>query len=380
MYAVVEDYLVKTLVVQEVKDADAAVTPTLKPGQKPAATISGTVITVPVIDNATTSVMAQAAAALANAGYSVTGSMGTGTIMASKNGVNYVFVIEESYYVTLTIDGKVVEYVAANSATPSKATANSTTVEKDITGKGTGYLKDGTYTAYSTSSTTPVIAKTSGGATVIETGYVQIGTTQATSVSGLGSSSGTNKVTVTTGDVAYNKATVKIEVDKGYVDKDYTITVENNGVAVKTFTAKKDTDIKETVSLGNLTADIADSKITVTAAAVTAPITFTKPADEVNNSTTGLTYVWALDNDSAKVGEKVTGTLTITGTSTAASNVQLTSTGATAAWGIPGDVAGKASVAAGKLHIESGVITNITVNFEFTVGATTVGTLTASYT
>lgn len=140
--------------------------------------------------------------------------------------------------------------------------------------------------------------------------------------------------------------------------KDYTITVKNDGVVVKTFTAKKDTDIKETVSLGNLTADI---------------------AKEVN-TTTGLTYVWALDNNSAKVGEKVTGTLTVTGTSKAASNVKLSSTDANAAWDISGGVVGKATVASNALHIESGVITNFTVKFEFTVEATTDATLTASYT
>lgn len=161
--------------------------------------------------------------------------------------------------------------------------------------------------------------------------------------------------------------------------KDYTITVKNDGVVVKTFTAKKDTDIKETVSLGNLTADIASNKITVEAAEVTAPVTFTAPAKEVN-TTTGLTYVWALDNNSAKVGEKVTGTLTVTGTSKAASNVKLSSTDANAAWDISGGVVGKATVASNALHIESGVITNFTVKFEFTVEATTDATLTASYT
>ena len=153
--------------------------------------------------------------------------------------------------------------------------------------------------------------------------------------------------------------------------------MKNDGVVVKTFTAKKDTDIKETVSLGNLTADIADSKITVEAAEVKAPVTFTAP---VKGNNAGLTFEWTLTNPVAAEGEKVTGTLTVTGTSTAASNVSLSSTGATAAWDISGDVVGKATVASNALKIESGVITNFTVNFEFTVGNTTVGTLTASYT
>ncbi|MEI3331412.1 MAG: hypothetical protein V8R27_07585 [Oscillospiraceae bacterium] len=60
--------------------------------------------------------------------------------MATKGGVSYSFVIVTAQYITLTVDGKVVEYVAANGY--FKATAASTTVAKDIAGKGTGYLKD----------------------------------------------------------------------------------------------------------------------------------------------------------------------------------------------------------------------------------------------
>lgn len=52
--------------------------------------------------------------ALTDAGYTVTGSLGTGTIMASKDGKSYSFVIVTAQYITLTVDGKVVEYVAAN--------------------------------------------------------------------------------------------------------------------------------------------------------------------------------------------------------------------------------------------------------------------------
>ncbi len=365
VYAVVEDYLVKTLVVQEVKDADAAVTPTLKPGQKPVAYIDGFNVVIPTVDGTDVD---NAVNVLANAGYSVTGYLGGTTYLATKNGTSYAFTkVTGTAYFSLTIDGEKVEYVEKD--------ADSKTTKGQIQGKGTGYIVGSatTVTGYSAVTDKTEAASNVTAPVVIKTGYVTIGATQATSVPGLTSST----VTVTTGAVAYNKATVEITAAKANVTKDYTITVKNDGVVVKTFTAKKDTDIKETVSLGNLTADIADSKITVEAAEVKAPVTFTAP---VKGNNAGLTFEWTLTNPVAAEGEKVTGTLTVTGTSTAASNVSLSSTGATAAWDISGDVVGKATVASNALKIESGVITNFTVNFEFTVGNTTVGTLTASYT
>ena len=370
VYAVVEDYLVKTLVVQEVKDADAAVTPTLKPGQKPVATISGTVITVPVIDNATTSVMAQAAAALANAGYSVTGSMGTGTIMASKNGVNYVFVIEESYYVTLTVDGKVVEYVAADSS--FNASANSKTLTTDITGKGTNYYDGTNYHPYVTSSGTALIAKTSGTTTEITTGYV------ATTVSGSLTKSGT--VTGVTVPGSYAKAGEKLTVTANGVGAGENVTV--------TYTDGTKTGL--TVKGSNETAGAADVKLTivpekdivitaVASAAKPAAVTYTTPATTTNN---GLTFTWALDQTAGFVGDTFTGTLTVTGTASGTPKAALMiGTDKVTVWNTIDAVkfGADTTTAANTLTLTGVSYGTETATFRFSFEAKT-GALTASYT
>ena len=363
VYAVVEDYLVKTLVVEEVKDADTVVTPTLKPGQKPVTTISGATITVPEIDVAKSTAvqMSDAVNALTDAGYTVTGSLGTGTIMASKDGKSYSFVIVTAQYITLTVDGKVVEYVAANGS--FKATAASTTVAKDITGKGTGYLKDGTYTAYSTTSTAPVIAKSSDTTTtVIETGYVTIDVTQASSVTGL-----TSTVTVTTGNVAYNKATVKITAAKADVTKDYTITVMNGSDVVKTFTAKANADIDETVSLGNLTANVAANAITVKADEIKATHSISYPTAVTNNGVT----MTVTGPATAKEGETVTAKATFSGT--AAGAASFTVGNVTPTWDATRP-AGLDVTTAGTLKVTDGTayLTPVEVLFTFTMGSSNV--------
>ena len=361
VYAVVEDYLVKTLVVEEVKDADTVVTPTLKPGQKPVTTISGATITVPEIDVAKSTAvqMSDAVNALTDAGYTVTGSLGTGTIMASKDGKSYSFVIVTAQYITLTVDGKVVEYVAANGS--FKATADSTTVAKDIAGKGTGYLKNGTYTAYSTTGTTPVIAKTSGTTTAIETGYVTIDATQASSVTGL-----TSTVTVTTGNVAYNKATVKITAAKADVTKDYTITVMNGSDVVKTFTAKANADIDETVSLGDLTANVAANAITVKADEIKATHSISYPTAVTNNGVT----MTVTGPATAKEGETVTAKATFSGT--AAGATTFTVGNVTPTWDATLPSGMTASSTTVTIADGTAYLTPVEVLFSFTMGSSDV--------
>ena len=362
VYAVVEDYLVKTLVVEEVKDADTVVTPTLKPGQKPVTTISGATITVPEIDVAKSTAvqMSDAVNALTDAGYTVTGSLGTGTIMASKDGKSYSFVIVTAQYITLTVDGKVVEYVAANGS--FKATADSTTVAKDIAGKGTGYLKNGTYAAYSTTGTAPVIAKSSDTTTVIETGYVTINATQDTSVTGLTSST----VTVTTGNVAYNKATVKITAAKANVTKDYTITVMNGSDVVKTFTAKAGADIDETVSLGDLTANVAANAITVKADEIKATHSISYPTAVTNNGVT----MTVTGPATAKEGETVTAKATFSGTAAVATT--FTVGNVTPTWDATLPSGMTASSTTVTIADGTAYLTAVEVLFTFTMGSSNV--------
>ncbi len=363
VYAVVEDYLVKTLVVEEVKDADTVVTPTLKPGQKPVTTISGATITVPEIDVAKSTAvqMSDAVNALTDAGYTVTGSLGTGTIMASKDGKSYSFVIVTAQYITLTVDGKVVEYVAANGS--FKATADSTTVAKDITGKGTGYLKDSTYTAYSTTSTAPVIAKTSGTTTEITTGYV------ATTVK-----SGVTGVTV---PGSYAKAGEKLTVTAESITAGYNVTVTYTDGTKTGLTVKGSNDTAAAADVELTIVPEKDIEITaVTSAAKPAAVTYTVPETKTEG---GLTFTWALDQTAGFVGDTFTGTLTVTGAGTKSVKLMIDSSSVTN-WNTIDAVKFGADTTTANTLTLTGVsygTDTATFRFSFTAAA---GTLTASYT
>ena len=251
------------------------------------------------------------------------------------------------------------EYVAANGS--FKATADSTTVAKDIAGKGTGYLKNGTYAAYSTTGTAPVIAKSSDTTTDIETGYVTIDATQATSVTGL-----TSTVTVTTGNVAYNKATVKITAAKADVTKDYTITVMNGSDVVKTFTAKAGADIDETVSLGDLTANVAASAITVKADEIKATHSISYPTAVTSNGVT----MTVTGPATAKEGETVTAKASFSGT--AAGATTFTVGNVTPTWDATLPSGMTASSTTVTIADGTAYLTAVEVLFTFTMGSSNV--------
>ena len=378
VYAFVDDYMVKQLVVFEVKDTNTNTNKPLAMGEKPVSYVDGSKVVLEVVDTTGLSAArAEATNALRAAGYTrVKYDVPTSPsyITAYDKNLNEVyFDVYINYYVSLTVDDKPVEYVAADSN--FIATKDSATKWSDISGKGTGFVKGTAYKAYfkSTDTDEALIVKTSGTTTVIKTGYVQIGTTQDASVSGL-STSGTNKVTVTTGNVVYNKATVKIEVDKANVTKDYTITVKNDGKVVDTFTAKKDTAIDKTVSLGDLTANIADSKITVEATEIVTPVMLTKNLVDKAN---GLTFTWTLANQ-VTPGTIVKGSLKITGDLTAGhtGNTVITladnaSTGISGIkWVVADATAVGCSVSGAALTIPdtfANTADGVTIHFEFTV-------------
>ena len=378
VYAFVDDYMVKQLVVFEVKDTNTNTNKPLAMGEKPVSYVDGSKVVLEVVDTTGLSAArAEATNALRAAGYTrVKYDVPTSPsyITAYDKNLNEVyFDVYINYYVSLTVDDKPVEYVAADSN--FNATKDSATKWSDISGKGTGFVKGTAYKAYfkSTDTDEALIVKTSGTTTVIKTGYVQIGTTQDASVSGL-STSGTNKVTVTTGNVVYNKATVKIEVDKANVTKDYTITVKNDGKVVDTFTAKKDTAIDKTVSLGDLTANIADSKITVEATEIVTPVMLTKNLVDKAN---GLTFTWTLANQ-VTPGTIVKGSLKITGDLTAGhtGNTVITladnaSTGISGIkWVVADATAVGCSVSGAALTIPdtfANTADGVTIHFEFTV-------------
>ena len=121
VYAVVDKYLVKTLVIFEQEDKGAA-SGTFDPANPQKAYIDGVEIVIPKVDG---KFVDNAANVLVNNGYTVTGMFGSpATYWATKGGNTYFFTVKNPApeYYTLTVDGTVVEYI--------KSTENSTTTWK----------------------------------------------------------------------------------------------------------------------------------------------------------------------------------------------------------------------------------------------------------
>ena len=377
VYAYVDDYMVKQLVVFEVKDTNTNTNKPLAMGEKPVSYVDGSKVVLEVVDNTTTGLRTaknEAIAALRAAGYTRVGFDSSNTWLTAydKNLNEVYFDIDTNYYVSLTVDDKPVEYVAADSS--FKATKDSKTLTTDITGKGTGYYDGTNYNPYVTSSGTALITKTSGTTTVIKTGYVTVGT-QETSVTGLTNATVAVKG-VTSGNALYNGVSVEITAAKADVTKDYTITVKNDGKVVDTFTAKKDTAIDKTVSLGDLTANIGNKKITVEAAEIVTPVTLKKTLVPDAN---GLTFTWTLANQ-VTPGTTVKGSLKITGSLNAGINSDTTVTLADDGnsgisginWVAKNAVDNGCSATGAVLTIPSTFATDAngaTINFEFKVDA-----------
>ena len=379
VYAYVDDYMVKQLVVFEVKDTNTNTNKPLAMGEKPVSYVDGSKVVLEVVDaTGLSAARAEATNALRAAGYTrVKYDVPTSPsyITAYDKNLNEVyFDVYINYYVSLTVDDKPVEYVAANST--FKATEASKTMWSDISGKGTGFLKDTTYKAYfkSTDTDEALIAKTSGTTTVIKTGYVTVGT-QDTSVTGLTNATVAVKG-VTSGNALYNGVSVEITAAKADVTKDYTITVKNDGKVVDTFTAKKDTAIDKTVSLGDLTANIANSEITVEATEIVTPVTLKKTLVSDKN---GLTFTWTLASQ-VTPGTTVKGSLKITGSLNAGINSgstvpladDVTSGISSINWVAKNAVDNGCSATGAVLTIPSTFATDAngaTINFEFKVDA-----------
>ena len=380
VYAYVDDYMVKQLVVFEVKDTNTNTNKPLAMGEKPVSYVDGSKVVLEVVDSTGLSAArAEATNALRAAGYTrVKYDVPTSPsyITAYDKNLNEVyFDVYINYYVSLTVDDKPVEYVAADSR--FNATKDSKTLTTDITGKGTGYYDGTNYNPYVTSSGTALIAKASGTTTVIKTGYVTVGT-QDTSVTGLTNATVEVKG-VTSGNALYNGVSVKITAAKADVTKDYTITVKNDGKVVDTFTAKKGTAIDKTVSLGDLTANIANRKITVEATEIVTPVTLKKTLVDKAN---GLTFTWTLANQ-VTPGTIVKGSLKITGDLTAghtgntvitlADDNSGTPTGIdNIKWVVADATAVGCSVSSAALTIPdtfANTADGVTIHFEFTVDA-----------
>ena len=306
VYAVVDKYLVKTLVIFEQEDKGAA-SGTFDPANPQKAYIDGVEIVIPKVDG---KFVDNAANVLVNNGYTVTGMFGSpATYWATKGGNTYFFTVKNPApeYYTLTVDGTVVEYI--------KSTENSTTTwkqVKDAAKGGTGMLVDGTYVAYADKTDTDKVVTSTSAATVIKTGYVKV----------TNSITGSDPTIVVDG---YAKANSTFTVKATYntaanANEEVVLTYDGT----KTVTGVADTARK--VFTFAVPAGVAD----VTLNSINNVGTYTVAAPTVTDGTNtvtglkGLTVSAVADKTTAKSGEKVTVTVTISGKATGAVTLTVT--------------------------------------------------------
>ena len=360
VYAVVDKYLVKTLVIFEQEDKGAA-SGTFDPANPQKAYIDGVEIVIPKVDG---KFVDNAANVLVNNGYTVTGMFGSpATYWATKGGNTYFFTVKDPApkYNTITVNGTVVEYMKLD-ATTGKATSKLT--EKEISDTygsvGTGYIwsNDGkTWNYKKYTSTTDSVSKT--GATLqIKTGYVQV--TKGTDDTGYTSevpgfakanSSFTVKVTATSAPAA----TISLYVENSEKD---TAAQAGNGTKTE-FTFTVDTKNAD-----------------VTGVAAKAVATYTVATPKVVNGSgseitglNGLTVTAVADKTTAKSGEKVTVTVTISGKATGAVTLTVTDPSSWLAASVP---VGVVYANGTKLTVADGTNLGdgVTVKCEFTVTST----------
>ena len=305
VYAVVDKYLVKTLVIFEQEDKGAA-SGTFDPANPQKAYIDGVEIVIPKVDG---KFVDNAANVLVNNGYTVTGLMG-GTYWATKGGNTYFFTVKDPApeYYTLTVDGTVVEYI--------KSTENSTTTwkqVKDAAKGGTGMLVDGTYVAYADKTDTDKVVTSTSAATVIKTGYVKV----------TNSITGSDPTIVVDG---YAKANSTFTVKATYntpanANEEVVLTYDGT----KTVTGVADTARK--VFTFAVPAGVADVTLNSIANVGTYTVATPKVVNDSGSEITGLnglTVTAVADKTTAKSGEKVTVTVTISGKATGAVTLTIT--------------------------------------------------------
>ena len=349
VYAVVDKYLVKTLVIFEQEDKGAA-SGTFDPANPQKAYIDGVEIVIPKVDG---KFVDNAANVLVNNGYTVTGLMG-GTYWATKGGNTYFFTVKDPApeYYTLTVDGTVVEYI--------KSTENSTTTwkqVKDAAKGGTGMLVDGTYVAYADKTDTDKVVTSTSAATVIKTGYVKV----------TNSITGSDPTIVVDGYAKANSTfTVKATYNTPANDNEEVVLTYDG---TKTVTGVADTARK--VFTFAVPAGVADVTLNSIANVGTYTVATPKVVNDSGSEITGLnglTVTAVADKTTAKSGEKVTVTVTISGKATGAVTLTVTNPSSWLAASVPVGVfytnGTKLTVADGT-NLGDGV----TVKYEITVSA-----------
>ena len=347
VYAVVDKYLVKTLVIFEVEDKDAA-SGKFDPANPQKAYIDGYTVVIPKVDGKKVDNIANV---LADNGYTVTGLMG-GTVMANKNGVTYFFTESNPEYYTLTVNGTVVEYLAKG--------ATSKISEKEFAAKygtdGTAYkfVKGGKtyFFAYVPNSDG---AMTSDADTiVIETGYVTVTDNTSATLTGVTEYNSTK----------YAKVNSDVTVKYAAVDANSSVTL--------TYTVGSGADQKITKTTGNAAADVTftvsgDKNIVLKDKSVATSYAITLPDEKTTN---GVTVKFE-GPAKAVAGQTVTVTAKLTGKATGGDAV-FTLSGHSIDTAYAGTFTGVSKSAAGQLTVANNTdlgAAGLEVTFTFTMPA-----------
>ena len=347
VYAVVDKYLVKTLVIFEVEDKGAA-SGKFDPANPQKAYIDGYTVVIPKVDDKKVDNIANV---LADNGYTVTGLMG-GIVMANKNGVTYFFTESNPEYYTLTVNGTVVEYMAKGTA--SKISEKEFAAKYDTDGTAYKFVKGGTtyFFAYDSSSAN---AMTDGTATVvIETGYVTVTDNTSATLTGVTEYSGTKYAKVN------SDVTVK-----------YAAVAANSSVTL-TYTVGSGADQKITKTTGNAAADVTftvsgDKNIVLKDKSVATSYAITLPAEKTTN---GVTVKFE-GPAKAVAGQTVTVTAKLTGKATGGDAV-FTLSGHSIDTAYAGTFTGVSKSAAGQLTVANNTdlgAAGLEVTFTFTMPA-----------
>ena len=333
-----------TLIIYEVKGTATDVKPS-DPATKPEATIVNYTINIPSVNGEPVDTVQ---GVLEKNGYKLETMQSAEDCVATKDGVTYFFKINTSdKYNTLTVNGKVVEYMKG----ASKLTEKNINATYGATGKGYIFSIDGgeswTYQGYK--NTTDSVS-TTGKTLQVLTGYVEVNKTPLTGYT----------VEAPTFVKAHSSFTVTVaNEDESEISADTSITVNGNEPK---FGGKGVKELSFTVSAENK-----DVTLTVTASTV-----YKVTANGVPTVTSGLTAT--VDGPKmAKPGDTVIFTVTLNGTvagTKGSQHVDVTANnGVTIAWLDTGAITG-ATLDGGTLTLPSGaVITNRTLQFSYTLAS-----------
>ena len=347
VYAFVDDYMVKQLVVFEVKDT-APTAGSFDPADPKTAGIVGTTVVIPVIDGVKVD---NAANVLAKNGYTVTGLFG-GTYWAVKDGTTYFFTESNPVYWTLKVDGVTVEYMA--NGTPSKFTEKEFAAKYGSLGTAYKFVKAGAtyFFGYNTISTSAMSDGTA--AVAITTGYVKVDDSTSATISGV--------ETATAGGQKYAKVNNAVTVE-------YTVAANTSVTLNYTVGGVAQTPITEsTTAAGKVTFTVSgDKDIVLTSATPATTYGITYPGAKTTN---GVTMTLTCP-DTAVQGSMVTVKAKLTGKATGGDAV-FTLSGHSIDTAYAGTFTGVSKSAAGQLTVANNTdlgAAGLEVTFTFTMPA-----------